>query len=92
LSDDFIEDAQRSPRTPAAASATGTRPAGAPLDPASAGGAGAGEPMAAAGLSGVEPAPALGVPGEGESGTLEAMELQVIRQALEAAGGNISVA
>ncbi|MBB1161594.1 sigma-54-dependent Fis family transcriptional regulator [Aquariibacter albus] len=90
LSDDFIEDAQRSPRTPAAASATGTRPAGAPLDPAPAGGAG--EPMAAAGLSGVEPSPALGVPGEGESGTLEAMELQVIRQALEAAGGNISVA
>ncbi|MBL0720334.1 sigma 54-interacting transcriptional regulator [Piscinibacter sp. Jin2] len=87
LSDDFIEDARRSPAAPAGAAARPAAPA--PLAAPQA----ADETDEAPAVPGAgEPAPALGVPGEGESGTLEAMELQVIRQALEAAGGNISVA
>ena len=86
LSDDFIEDAQRSPRL----SAPGPRPAAGAAQPGGEDGGLREAPVAQAPQG--EAAPPLGVPGEGESGTLEAMELQVIRQALEAAGGNISVA
>lgn len=78
LSDDFIDDAQRSPSPAAPVVVAQAR---SPAGP----GPAAGQPSAVQAAPGATPA----APG---AATLEEVELQVIRQALEAAGGNISVA
>jgi len=77
LSDDFIEDAQR------LGAACVPSPASVPVDRVAA----AIEPSAIAIAAEAQPAPESAAPT-----TLEALELQTIRRALDDAGGNISVA